>query len=344
MNTNVSYTWAKRIDQRFQFTSHNGAIALYSESGEIQQTGNFSFGFTDGIMHFVDDSTTVIVTAHKDSRAVFLVEIGEKIIAALQLSKDRGLLIKHLNERASLIPIAYKNTAVALLVLPKDQPFEGYIRVKSVQSGKVDQSGPVRINDIANPRIYVPESMILMYQHLRNVEKAGKRPVNRHTFAEHEFTTFSNRYPHNDIGKGYRMFTADEAYKWLEKSKNRTPVEEALQREFVLSSKQASVIAFPKQQLEYVKVWCRELGFAQRPICDVGDLNVSDVSSDDSSSPTNSENSSVSVLMQSNSGAVKATSSKKVDMKTWKRVQRLQRMGQFNSGNIANWLNFIVQM
>lgn len=105
----------------------------------------------------MDDNTKVVVSAHKDSRAIFLVEFGAKIVAAFQLSKNRGLLIKHLNENSGLILLAYKNNSLALIVLPSDRPFEGHIRAKLLQSGEADQSGTLRINDIVDPRMHVPD-------------------------------------------------------------------------------------------------------------------------------------------------------------------------------------------
>lgn len=362
MNT---YTWAKPIEQRLQFTSYTGPFQFYSETGEVSQPGNVSLGFSDGTLHFTDAMETMVVSAHQDSRAVFLIEFGAKMVGAFMLSKDRGLLIKHLNERSGLIPIAYKNRAVALIVLPSDKPFTGYIRVKSVQNDQSDQSGAVRINDIANPRIHVPEALMVMYQHLRNVERTGKRPLNKYTFAEHELPSFTNRYPHKNIGKTCRLFNANEAMKWLEKAKNYTPVEEALQREFVLGQKNVCVISFPKQQEEYVKIWCKQLGFNERALFDEGE-SFDTPDSDVESCETNSQNSCDESFGSKQAMKARAASlawqktAAKYDItnKNWKQsvarvtVQNmdtlgaaslaLQRTVEFSSGNFANWSKLIV--
>ncbi|XP_055307977.1 uncharacterized protein LOC129572087 [Sitodiplosis mosellana] len=238
---------------------------MYSDTGETIEPGDATMIFSDGTLQFVDNMETVIVCATKQSKAVVLVEFRDKIVAAFMLSSDRGMLVKHLNERGGYIPIGYKNTAIALLVLPGDQPFIGQIRVKSMGEGENDQTGQIRIGDMHNPRIYVPETMMVMYQHLRNEEKTGKRPVNKYTFAQHELSLQTNKYPMKNIGKLGRIFSEQEAMKWLEKATNFTPIEKSLQAEFVLGGKNVCAIFYPKQQCEYVQAMCKSLGFSEKP-------------------------------------------------------------------------------
>lgn len=285
----VTYTWAKPAEKRFLFSSHKGPFSLYSEKGEIREPDNRSYVFNEGIINFKDEMETVMLSAHKDSRAVILIQFRETIVAAFSLSKDRGLLIKHLKEKGGVIPIAYKNSAVALLVLPSNEPFEGQIRVKSMQDGQMDQSGVVRICDMANPRIHVPESMLIMYQHLRNEEKIGKRILNKHTFGEHEV---SKLHRQKNIGNLSRFFTANEAMVWLEQCKNFTPVERALQTEYVFGSNKSCVISFPKQQQDYVKILCKRYGFIERALFDENEaVPSSDSDSGSTSTETNSQSS-----------------------------------------------------
>lgn len=288
-----TYDWAKLTEPRFQFLSHTGPIMLYSESGEIVQPNDKEMVFSDGLLQFSDEMQTIIVKAHKRSKAVFLLEFRKIIVAALCLSNDRGLLIKHLNEPGGRLPIAYKNTTVALLVLPEKEPFAGYIRVKSLQDSVADQNGAVHIKNLENPRIFVPEGLMMMYVHLRNEERAGKRPLNRFTFAEHELSPHTSRYRQKDIGKLARFFTANEALRWLEFTRNRTPIEAALQTEFVLGKKNLCAIQYPKQLQEYVTTMCNSLKLDPRP--QFGADEVFDVSSDDDeddNGTTNSEDSS----------------------------------------------------
>lgn len=158
MNQNQKYDWAQPVEPRFQFQSHKGSMMLYSDAGEVIQPGDTTMVFSDGILQFKDGMETVFVSANKASKATILVEFHQKIVAVFMLSKDRGLLIKHLNEKGGHIPIAYKSSAVALLVLPDDEPFVGHIRVKALKDDQVDQSGSVRINSLENPRIHVPQA------------------------------------------------------------------------------------------------------------------------------------------------------------------------------------------
>lgn len=65
-----------------------------------------SYVFNEGIINFKDEMETVMMSAHKDSRAVILIQFRETIVAAFSLSKDRGLLINHLKEKGGVIPIA----------------------------------------------------------------------------------------------------------------------------------------------------------------------------------------------------------------------------------------------
>lgn len=44
-----------------------------------------------------------------------------------------------------------------------------------------------------------------------------------------------------------------------------TPVEAALQREFVFGKKTKCVISYPMQQMDYVSSWCKSLGLVERP-------------------------------------------------------------------------------
>lgn len=81
---------------------------------------------------------------------------------------------------------------------------------------------------------------MIMYQHLRNKEKVGKSPITKYTYADHELTR-ANFYPKRNIGYMHRLFDSNEAMHWLEKFKNYTPVEAALQREFVFGKKEKSV-------------------------------------------------------------------------------------------------------
>lgn len=91
------------------------------------------------------------------------------------------------------------------------------------------------------PRIFVPEALMVMYQHLRNKEKSGQLPITKYTFAEHELNR-KNFYPKKNIGNMCRLFDCTEAMRWLEKVKNYTPVEAALQKEFVFGKKKKCVI------------------------------------------------------------------------------------------------------
>lgn len=283
-----TYSWAAPVVERFKFTAHTCKFKYYTETGEMREVPD-NLVFNDGTLRFMDSRETMIVSATNDCRAVFLIEFHDIIVAAFKLSKDRGLLIKHLKEKGGQIPIAYKNFAVGLIVLSGNAPFVGHIRVNSLQEGHMDQKGTVRINYMANgPRIQVPESLMIMYQHLRNVEKAGIRPVNKHTFAEHEISSSTNRYPYKDIGKMCRVFTENEAMQWLEKAKNLTPVELALQKEFVFGQKSKCIISFPKQLEDYVKIWCKQLGFIERALFDEGEEIESSSGSDDE---TNSQDS-----------------------------------------------------
>lgn len=62
----------------------------------------------------------------------------------------------------------------------------------------------------------------------RSLVGAGKRPINKHTFAEHELSPHTNQYPQKNIGNLSKFFTADEGLRWLEFSRNNTPIETAL--------------------------------------------------------------------------------------------------------------------
>lgn len=265
-----TYEWATPIQKRFQFISNHGPVKRYSEAGEPMQAENCSLVFKDGIIQISDESQTIIVSARAASNAALLIEFRNKIIAAFTLSSDCGLLVTHLNEPGGFIPTRFRSNAVALLMLPDDQPFLGFISVNPTMPGQSVKSGKVCVNDLEQPRIFVPENLMVMYQHLRNKEKAGKLPVTKHTFAEHELTR-ANQYPKKNIGNMYRIFNTGEAMRWLEKVKNHTPVEAALQREFVFGKKDKCAISFPKQQMEYVSSWCKTLGFIERPQFDEGE-------------------------------------------------------------------------
>lgn len=78
------------------------------------------------------------------------------------------------------------------------------------------------MKDMQKPRIFVPESLMVMYQHLRNKEKAGKIPLTKHTYSDHELTR-GMVYPNKNIGNMCRIFDYNEAMHWLEKAKNHTP-------------------------------------------------------------------------------------------------------------------------
>lgn len=282
------YGFAAQIRNRFRFTSYTGQMKLYSETGELLTARNGSMVFTDGIINISDNGETITVAAKTDSSAVFAFEIADKIIAAFSLSCDRGLLVKHLDEHGGRIPLQYKDSLVALFVLP-NKPFRGSIRVKPMTGEQKEISGPITVNNREKPRMFVPEPILMMYQHIRNEEKSGKRPLTKHTFSYHE-----NPQRFNDVGHFKRMFTATEAMIWLEKAKNRTEVEIALQREFTFGTKQKAIITFPKYLSEYVRVWCKNLGFVSRPPIDVDEEYDSDTTSiSNSSGPSNSQDSDV---------------------------------------------------
>lgn len=73
-------------------------------------------------------------------------------------------------------------------MLPDDQPFSGFISVNPVKKGQSTQSGKIMVNDLENPRMFVPDALMIIYQHLRSQEKAGKLPITKHTYADHELT------------------------------------------------------------------------------------------------------------------------------------------------------------
>lgn len=248
---NNSSGYVKPLRKRFGLTSSVGPIKMYSEMGELMRPEQDLFVFEGGTLKFSDDCEAITVSACKQSKAVVLFEIRDKIIAAFCLSDDRGLLVKHLNAPSGNIPRDYMNNAVAVLVLPDREPFRGFIQVKSVKEGYYETAGPVCVRDLQQPRIHVPAQLLLMYQHLRNQEKSGERPINKHTFEDHENT---GRF--KDIGTASRMFSANEAMQWLEKSKNHTAVEAALQKEFVFGTKTDAVITYPKQLMSYVSTFC----------------------------------------------------------------------------------------
>lgn len=283
------YVWAKPIERRFQFVAHTGPIKTYSESGEPLPAKNVSMVFKDGTIQLCDEAQTVNVCAHASSNAVILLQFREKVIAAFALSSDCGLLIKHLDERGGQIPNQYRNKAVALLMLPDDQPFSGYVSVNPVKQDQIIRSGKVMINDLEKPRLFVPETLMVMYQHLRNKEKAGKIPLSKYTYAEHELTR-EMVYPKKNIGNMCRMFNSTEAMQWLEKVKNNTPVEMALRKSFVFEKNDKCVVTYPAQQTDYVSTWCKTLGFSERPQFAEGE-DVGESEEEPDSDDTNSQNS-----------------------------------------------------
>lgn len=273
-------------------SSHTKADPVISDTGELMPAGNCTLVFKDGIIRIIDEAQTINVSARATSNAVILVEFHDEIIAAFTLSSDCGLLVTHLNERGGSIPIRYKGKEVALLCLPDDQPFSGFISVNAVKQGQSVQTGKVLVNNLDQPRIFVPESLMVMYQHLRNKEKTGKSPISKYTYAEHELTR-ERFYPKKNIGNMFRLFDSNEAMHWLEKVKNFTPVEVSLQREFVFGKKEKCTILYPKQQMEYVALWCKSLGFNERPQFEEGEEEAesTDVSTEEDSDVTNSQDS-----------------------------------------------------
>lgn len=155
-----------------------------------------------------------------------------------------------------------------------------------MQKGQTVRCGAVHINDLDAPRMYVPESLMVMYQHLRNQEKAGVRTINKHTFAEFDLP---KQGPQKDFGRLCRMFSATEAMRWLEKSQNHTQVEAALQKEFVFGNKQNCLIFYPNQMKDYVSIWCKNLNSAERPQCT--ESEVEEISSSEYDSDTDRTNS-----------------------------------------------------
>lgn len=285
----ATYEWAKPIEKRFQLVAHTGPMKTYSSTGEPMEAKNCKFVFKDGVIEFADEAQMVIVSAHPKSSAVVLFEFRQKVIAAFTLSSDCGLLVKHLDERGGGIPNSYRSTAVALLILPDDQPFDGYISVNPVKKDHMITSGKVLVNDMENPRMFVPEPLMVMYQHLRNKEKAGAVPLTKYTYADHELTR-QMTYPKKNVGNMCRWFDSNEAMRWLGKVKNYTPVEKALQNAFVFGKNDKCVIKYPKQQMEYVTSWCKSLGLKERAQFEEGEeMDQSDAET--VSDATNSEDS-----------------------------------------------------
>lgn len=275
--------WATPIKQRFTLTSYKGPIKIYKETGEVMDANNSTFTFGDGTLQFSDSNNVVKVHALRQSKAVILIEIGDTMIAAFNLSPDRGLLVKHLTERGGCIPRQYRDIAIAILVLPAHESFAGYISADQLGT---NTSGPVYVKNLLNPRIFVPEPLLIMYQHLRNAEHVGLLPRNKHTFEQFERT-----HRMKNIGNACRVFTAAEAMQWLEKSMNRTTVETKLQEKFVFGKSERCVITYPKQLTEYVRGMCRVLNFIERPQFDEEEeLSSSDCSSSDNSQDSSKQN------------------------------------------------------
>lgn len=306
--------WVKPIQNRFTFTSYRGPFKIFSDIGELISPQHTMFVFGDGILHFTDDNQSITVHAEEQSKAVFLLEVRDKIIAAIALSDDKGALVKHLDEKAGRIPIRYKDTAVVILVLPDHAPFSGFISVVPMQTGQTVRCGSVHIKDLDAPRMFVPEALTVMYQHLRNQEMAGIRSINKHTFAEYDLP---KQGPQKEVDQLCRLFSANEAMRWLEKSKNHTQIEAALQREFVFGHKERCLIYYPKQMKDYVSVWCKTLNFLERPQCTKSDFeemssseNEVDTDQTNSQEEDDEDGAASMAMQQARAGGPKQTKSK----------------------------------
>lgn len=277
--------WITPVEKRFTLTSCRGPFKFYKENGEITAADDSTYTFGEGTLQFTDSGSMVTVHAHGHSKSVFLMEICGKIVAAFILSRDRGLLVKHLNEEGGSLPIAFRDIAVIILMLPDKGPFSGFV---SATHRGTNVSGPVYVKDLQSPRMFVPENLLIMYQHLRNAEQKGSVPWNKHTFERFDK---SGTIQFKQIGNACRIFTVDEAMKWLEKSKKHTPIEDALRQKFSFEANEKSIITYPKQYMEYVNNMSKLLSFAERPQFDEGEV-VDDDPASDCSDRTNSQDSS----------------------------------------------------
>lgn len=88
-------------------------MVLSKDIAEPMQVEDCSLAFKERIIQISDGAQNINVSAHATSSAVILIEFHEKVIAALALSSDCGLLVTHLNERGGHIPTRYKNKAVS---------------------------------------------------------------------------------------------------------------------------------------------------------------------------------------------------------------------------------------
>lgn len=174
--------YAQRIDTTYQLTVKKATFGYYDSRGEPLAALNTQHVFHGGFIKFSQNGQVMSVSANAAIKSRVWLQFGNRIKAAFTVSRDYGLIAKHVDLPGGTIPRPEQNIHTAIIVYLSEEhhPYEGTITWTRQDTGQLDTANWYKRS--TTHRVYLPEAISVMYAHLRNQERLGQRTETVHTY------------------------------------------------------------------------------------------------------------------------------------------------------------------